>query len=107
MHPRDHVDNTEPQKPSVRSNCEKKPSSRVRCLDTVRKHHTQCRKKWILDDCWMDIVNEQFNIPTDLKFLSGELNRAVGGDPRFGGIIDSAGESDVNGAACKASNMLP
>jgi hypothetical protein len=55
----------------------------------------------------MDIVNEQFNIPTDLKFLSGELNRAVCGDPRFGGIIDSAGESDVNGAACKASNMLP
>jgi hypothetical protein len=90
--------------PQFGATVKKNAKLHVRCFDAVRKH-TQHWNKWILDDCWIDIINEQFDIPTKLRFISDELNRAVGGDPRFSGIIDSAGESNVNGV-CKATHQV-
>jgi hypothetical protein len=43
------------------------------CFDSVRKL-AQHWNKWILDDCWIDFVDEPFDIPTQLKFNADDLN---------------------------------
>ena len=96
-----NVDNTEPRKDTVRKRSKKNGKLYLLCFDSVRRH-TQYWNKWILDDCWIDIINERFDIPTHLKFASSDLNRAIGRDQRFNGI-DTVGESNVNGVYNKAS----
>jgi hypothetical protein len=67
----------------------------LRCFDSVRQHK-QYWNKWILDDGWIDIIEDRFEIPTKLKFGSSQLNRAIGRDQRFSGI-DTVGDANVNG----------
>jgi hypothetical protein len=38
----------------------------LECFDAVRKL-TQCWNKWILDNCWIDGINERFDIPPQLQ----------------------------------------
>jgi hypothetical protein len=69
----------------------------LRCFDSVRQHK-EYWNKWIIDDGWIDIIEDRFDIPTNLKFVSGQLNRAIGTcrHPRYSGI-DILGDSNVNG----------
>jgi hypothetical protein len=65
------------------------------CFDSVQQHQ-QYWNKWICDDGWIDIINERFEIPALLKFVSADLNRSIGRSPRFGGI-DSLQEYNIHG----------
>jgi hypothetical protein len=65
------------------------------CFDSLRKLK-QSWNKWIVAHCWIDIINERFSLPTQLKSAASDLNSAVGRCQRFAGI-DAAGESDVLG----------
>jgi hypothetical protein len=93
--------NTEPRKGSGRSRSEKNTKLFLRCFDSVRQHK-QYWNKWILDDGWIDIMEDRFEIPTSLKFDSSQLNGAISRDPRFCGI-DTVGDANLNGV-CKATH---
>jgi hypothetical protein len=68
----------------------------LECFDAVRKLR-QYWNKWIVDDCWIDIINERFDIPTQLQFAAADLNRAIGRDKRLKTGIDKVGDPNVNG----------
>jgi hypothetical protein len=65
------------------------------CFNFVGQHQ-QYWNKWILATDWIDIMDEHFDIPSNLKFVSSDLNRAIGRSPIFNGI-DSVSEPNVNG----------
>jgi hypothetical protein len=61
----------------------------------VRKHK-QYRNKWIAADGWIDIINDRYDIPANLKFVAADLNRAIGRHPKFGSI-DTIGDANLLG----------
>jgi hypothetical protein len=63
----------------------------LRCFDSVREHE-QYWNKWILDEGWIDIINDHLQFPLDLRLVSADLNRAIGRSPRFS-EIDHLGKS--------------
>jgi hypothetical protein len=69
-------------------------------FDSVREH-TQYWNKWIAADGWINIINDRYDIPTNLKFIAADLNRAIGRHPKFGSI-DTIGDTNVLGL-CKAT----
>jgi hypothetical protein len=83
------------EKPHFVATSQKNAKLYLACFDSVRKH-TQYWDKWIIDDCWIDIINERIDIPTHLKFVAADLNRAIGRNPKFNGL-DTVGEPNVNG----------
>ena len=60
------------------------------------RQHTEYWNQWIRDMAWIDIINERIEIPSSLRFLATDLNKAIGRSHRFHGI-DSVGESNING----------
>ena len=54
----------------------------VDCFDGVREHK-QYWNKWIAVDGSIDIINNRYDIGTNLKFVAADLNRAIGGYPTF------------------------
>jgi hypothetical protein len=65
------------------------------CFDSVLQR-TEYWNKWILDDSWIDIINQHFDLPLDLTFVATALHRAIGRSPKFHGI-DVLGESNAHG----------
>jgi hypothetical protein len=65
------------------------------CFDSVREHK-QYWNKWIAADGWIDIINDRYDIPTNLKFVAADLNRAIGRHPKFGSI-DTIGDTNLLG----------
>jgi hypothetical protein len=65
------------------------------CFDFIRQQQHYWHK-WILDTGWIDIIDDHFDIPSNLKFVSSNLNRAIGRSAIVNGI-DSVSESNVNG----------
>jgi hypothetical protein len=65
------------------------------CFDSVREHK-QYWNKWIAADGWIDIINDRYDIPTNLKFVAADLNRAIGRHPKFCSI-DTIGDTNVHG----------
>ncbi len=61
-----NVDNTEPRKYTLRSKPKKGAKLYLGCFDSVRKHKHYWNK-WIVDDCWIDIINERLEIATRLQ----------------------------------------
>ncbi len=49
------------------------------CLDCFRGtvKHREYWNKWIVDECWIDVINEQYDIPEALVFTAVQLNRAI------------------------------
>jgi hypothetical protein len=84
------------EKPLFGNGRERNSKLFLECFDAVRKLR-QCWNKWIVDDCWIDIVNERFDIPTQLQFAAADLNRAIGRDKRLKTGTDKAGDPSVNG----------
>ncbi len=72
------------------------------CFDSVREHK-QYWNKWIAADGWIDIINDRYDIPANLKFVAADLNRAIGRHPKFGSI-DTIGDTNVLGLY-KATNF--
>jgi hypothetical protein len=83
------------EKAQVGAEVKKNTKLFLRCFDSVRQHK-QYWNKWILDDGWIDIIEDRFEIPTSLKFDSSQLNGAISRDPRFCGI-DTVGDANLNG----------
>ena len=67
----------------------------IGCFDSVRQHK-QYWNKWIVAEAWIEIINARYDIPTSLKFVSGDLNRAIGKTPKYSSI-DTIGETNVHG----------
>jgi hypothetical protein len=65
------------------------------CFDAVREHK-QYWNKWIAADGWINIINDQYDIPTNLKFIAVDLNRAIGRHPKFSSI-DTIGGTNIHG----------
>jgi hypothetical protein len=42
--------------------------------------------KWITVECWIDIINERFEMPANLKFNAANLTRAISRDSKYHGI---------------------
>mgnify|MGYP000650717586 FL=1 len=57
----------------------------LRCFDAVRKLK-QYWNKWLTAECWIDIINERYDMPANLKFNATNLNRAMGRDQKYKGI---------------------
>jgi hypothetical protein len=93
------VDNTKPPKCTLR----KGAILFLDCFDAVREH-TQYWNKWIAADGWIDIIIDQYEIPTNLKFVAADLNRAIGRHPKFGSI-DTVGNTKVHGRLYKATDF--
>ena len=74
------------------------------CFDFVRQH-PQYWNKWILSDGWIHIINDVYDMTNSLKFVSTDLNRAIGKHPRFS-CIDNIGESNLEGIY-KALRRVP
>jgi hypothetical protein len=92
--PHRHVNNTEPQKGTLRTNSKKGAKLFLGCFDSVREHK-QYWNKWIAADGWIDhIINDRYGIPTNLKCVAADLNRAIGRHPKFGSI-DTIGNTNV------------
>ena len=49
------------------------------CLDCFRGtvKHREYWNKWIVDESWIDVINERYDIPEALVFTAVELNRAI------------------------------
>jgi hypothetical protein len=65
------------------------------CFDAVREHK-QYWNKWIAADGWVHIIKVRYDIPTNLKFVAADLNRAVCRHPKFSSI-DTIGNTNVHG----------
>ncbi len=48
--------------------------------------HKQYWNKWISDQCWIDIINERFDIPQSLQFTTRNLNTALSRSKIYDGI---------------------
>jgi hypothetical protein len=79
------VDNTKQQKGTLRADCKKGAKLFLDCFDAVREHK-QYWDKCIAADGWIDIINNRYDIPTNLKFVAADLNRAIGRHPKFSSI---------------------
>jgi hypothetical protein len=91
------VDNTERQKGTLCADCKKWATLFLDCFVAVREHK-QYWNKWIAADGWINIINDRYNIPTSLKFVAAaDLNRAIGGHPKFSSSIDTIGNTNVHG----------
>ena len=67
----------------------------LRCFDAVRKLQKYWNK-WITAECWIEIINERYEMPPDLKFTADNLNRAIARDPKFNGI-DAIKDKNIHG----------
>jgi hypothetical protein len=47
-------------------------------------------------DGWIDIINERYDIPTNLKLVAADLNRVIGRHPKFSSIY-TIGNTNVHG----------
>jgi hypothetical protein len=47
-------------------------------------------------DGWIDIINDGNDIPTNLKFVAVDLNRAIRSHPKFSSI-ETIGDTNVHG----------
>jgi hypothetical protein len=88
------VGNTGPQKGTLRAGCKKGAKLFLGCFDSVREHK-QDWNKWIAADGWIDIINDQYDIPTNLKSVAADLKRAIGRHPKFS-PIDTIGDTNVH-----------
>jgi hypothetical protein len=52
------------------------------CFRGVIKH-AQYWNKWIVVECWIDLINERYEVPEALKFTAGQLSGAVARDAAF------------------------
>jgi hypothetical protein len=75
----------------------------LRCFDGVSKLR-QYWNKWITDDCWMDIINERYEMPSELKFTAVELNAAIARHPKFQGI-DTIKDINIHGVYRAVTKM--
>jgi hypothetical protein len=39
--------------------------------------HREYWNKWIVDECWIDIINKRYDMPESIRFTAVELNRAI------------------------------
>jgi hypothetical protein len=46
------------------------------CLRGMTKHR-EYWNKWIVDKCWIDVINEQYDMPESIQFTAVELNQAI------------------------------
>ena len=67
----------------------------IRCFDAVRKLK-QYWDKWLTAECWIDIINERFEMPANLKFTAENLTRAIGRDPKYS-TIDVTKDKNIHG----------
>ena len=49
------------------------------CFRGVIKH-AEYWNKWIVDECWIDLINERYEVPEALNFTATQLNGAVARD---------------------------
>jgi hypothetical protein len=48
--------------------------------------HEQYWNKWISDQCWINLINEHFEIPESLQFTKTNLNTALSRNKMYDGI---------------------
>ena len=48
--------------------------------------HKQYWNKWISDQCWINLINERFEIPESLQFTKTNLNTALSRNKMYDGI---------------------
>jgi hypothetical protein len=89
------VDNTEPQEGTLCADCKKGAKLFLDCFNAV-KEHKQYWNKWIVTDGWINIIDDRYDIPTNLKCIAADLNRAMGMHPKFSSI-DTIGDTNVHG----------
>ena len=65
-----NVYNTAQQFSRVRTLCKKDMKHFVRCFDYVSTLK-QYWNKWITAECWIDIINERYDMPPDLRLHAG------------------------------------
>ena len=71
-----------PKKVLHKSSRKKDTALYLDCFQAVTKH-TEYWNKWIVDKCWISIINERFDIPSSLQFDERALNAAIGRNPVF------------------------
>jgi hypothetical protein len=95
--PHRHVNHTEPQKGTLHTNCK----IRGKAFSWVLQFGEGAQTILEQVDCrrWLDQYNihDQYDIPTNLKFVAADLNRAIGRHPKFGSIDTIGDTNDVLG----------
>ena len=54
----------------------------LNCFRGVIKH-AEYWNKWIVDECWIDLINERYEVLEALKLTATQLNGAVARDAFF------------------------
>ena len=52
------------------------------CFRGVTKHR-EYWNKWVVDECWIDVINERYDMPESIRFTAVELNRAISRNAGF------------------------
>jgi hypothetical protein len=65
-----------PEKFQFGSGRKKDASLFLDCFRGATKHR-EYWNKWIVDECWIDIINKRYNMPESIQFTAVELNRAI------------------------------
>jgi hypothetical protein len=39
--------------------------------------HLDYWNKWVVDECWIGVINERYDMPESIQFTAVELNRAI------------------------------
>jgi hypothetical protein len=76
------VNNTKPPKGTLPAECKKGAKLFLDFFYAVREYK-QCWNKWIAADGWIETINDQYDIPTNLKCIAIDLNRYIGRHPKF------------------------
>jgi hypothetical protein len=46
------------------------------CFQGATKHR-EYWNKWIVDKCWIDVINERYDMPESIQFTAVDLSRAI------------------------------
>ena len=52
------------------------------CFRGVTKHR-EYWNKWVVDECWIDVINKRYDMPESIRFTAVELNRAISRNAGF------------------------
>jgi hypothetical protein len=66
------------------------------CFRCVTKHR-EYWNKWKVDKCWIDVINERYDIPESIQFTAVELNGAISRNagPRYINSISKRSSSST------------